>query len=211
MRSKNSLIATWQQHNLSDNLLSAFTTIPRELFVPNHLQHQAYADIPLPTLRNQSISQPSTIMMMLHALHVEDGHIVLEIGAGVGYQAALLGHLVGNEGIVVSAEIIPELVHVARENIVAVHLQNVHIYEADGSTGFPDIEEFDRIIITAACPLIPEPLIQQLKENGILVAPVGDLETQTMVKGIKRNGRLEVEFLGQFRFVPLRGKYGFEK
>ncbi|MAG72889.1 protein-L-isoaspartate O-methyltransferase [archaeon] len=210
MHSKQSLIATWQQHNVGENLLHAFANIPRELFVPANVRHQAYADIPLPTLRNQSISQPSTIMMMLHALDIKEGHTILEVGAGVGYQAALLGKLVGKEGIVISAEIIPELVHAAKRNIETCQLSNVHIYEADGSTGFPDVEEFDRIIITAACPLVPEPLIAQLKEGGILIAPVGDINTQTMVKGMKRNGRLEIEFMGQFKFVPLRGKFGFE-
>ena len=211
MGTKQELLDKWKEMHVDVNILAAFDFIPRENFVPISLRGEAYHDHPLPTLRNQSISQPTTIMIMLQALDLKEGEKVFEIGSGGGYQAALMSRIVGNSGKVITTEVIPELVNIARENITGLNLQNIQVEEADGSSGFLEEAPFDKVVITAACPSIPQPVIDQLKENGIVIAPVGDLESQTMVKGVKVNGKLELEFLGPFRFVPLQGKYGFEE
>jgi protein-L-isoaspartate(D-aspartate) O-methyltransferase len=211
MNAKQDLINQWRSMYIDEPILKAFKSIPRENFVPISFKAFAYDDHPLPTLRNQSISQPTTVMMMLQALEIKAGDKVLEIGAGGGYQAALLSKIVGRKGKVVTVEVIPELVQIARQNIKDIKIKNVHIEEGDGSTGFAEEGPYDRIIITAACPTIPQPVIDQLKNGGVIIAPVGDLESQTMVKGIKENGTLDLEFLGPFRFVPMRGKYGFQE
>ena len=211
MTTKQELLQQWEMMNIDEVLLQAFVDIPREEFVPLSFREQAYHDHPLPTLRQQSISQPTTIMMMLQALEIEKGEKIFEIGSGGGYQAALMSKIVGEEGKVISVEVIPELVQIARENLLKLGISNVRIEEFDGSGGFPEEAPFDRIVITAACPTIPQPVIDQLKERGVVVAPVGDMESQTMVKGVKENGKLELEFLGSFKFVPMRGKHGFKE
>ena len=205
------LVESWEELNINENILEAFLDIPREDFVPPQYQHLAYEDRPLPTIRKQSISQPSTIMVMLQALELKEGEKVFEIGAGVGYQAALLSKIVGEKGKVISTEVIPELVYIAKKNMEKINLDNVEINEADGSGGNIGEAPFDKIVITAACPNIPEPIIEQLKEGGIVVAPVGDLESQTLVKGIKVGGKLDLEFIGSFRFVPMKGMHGFSE
>ncbi len=201
----------WKSMGVDEALIDSFSKVPREQFIPRELKAHAYDDHPLPTIRNQSISQPSTIIIMLRALNLKLREKVLEVGAGAGYQAAIMGYMVGSKGKVVSMEVIPELVHFARQNIHDLRLSNVQIVEGDGAEGFLQEAPYDKIIITAACPSIPQPLIDQLKENGIVVAPVGDQTSQTMVKGTKIKGKLDLEFLGEFIFVPMKGKYGFEK
>lgn len=208
---KQDLVHYWRNKNIifDERVIAAFETIPREIFLPEELQEVAYHDHPLPTLREQSISQPTTIMIMLQALEVQEGDSVLEIGSGVGYQAALLSCLV-TTGSVVTMEIIPELIQASTIHLQQLGITNVSVIESDGSRGFPEKAPFDKIILTAACPTIPKPLLDQLKIGGTIIAPVGDVESQTMVKGIKKEKGLDLDFLGNFRFVPLRGKYGFK-
>ncbi len=192
--------------------LYAFEVIKREDFVPPALKGVAYDDIPLPILRGKTISQPTTVMMMTNALELEDGNKVFEVGTGSGYQSAIIATIVGPKGKVISAEVLPELVHFAKMNLMKARIKNVEVHEADGSRGWPSEAPFDRIILTAACKEFPKPLIEQLKVDGIIVGPVGDAHEQEMVKGIKReDGTLALEFLGQFLFSPLTGKYGFEE
>ncbi len=209
---KQHLIDFWRDKNIvsNENIFHAFQNIPREHFLPSPLKQFAYHDHPLPTMRDQSISQPTTIMIMLQALDPQPGHSVFEVGAGVGYQAALLSHIVGNSGKVITTDILPELIHTTRQNLQTINRTNVKVLESDGAAGYEDAAPYDRVIITCACSSIPQPLIDQLKDGGIIVAPVGDLEQQTMVKGTKRGFTLDLEFLGDFRFVPMRGKYGFK-
>ena len=206
---KAQLLEYWQHQHFDSKLLDVFTHIPRENFVPSHLKPLAYLDQPLPTARQQSISQPSTVMAMLQALDVQPGQSVFEVGAGAGYQAALLSLLVGKMGKVISLDVVPELITAAKDNLASLGLDNVIILEGDGAQGHHQLAPFDRIIITCACPTIPQPLIDQLSEGGIIVAPVGDLRSQMMVRGIKVNGKLDLDFLGTFMFVPMKGKYGF--
>jgi len=210
MMQKELLVRFWEEQGIHPKVIDAFLRIPREFFVSPELYKHAYDDIPLPTIRGQSISQPTTVMLMTQALDVQEGHHILEIGSGVGYQASILSKLVGN-GKVASTEIMPELVEVARKNVMTLGCSNVSIHETDGSRGLLPHAPFDRVMITAACPKIPEPIIEQTKEGGIIIAPVGDLHEQVMVKAIKVGQRLDLEFLGPFAFVPLQGKYGFER
>ncbi len=209
MTTKSQLINLWREKKVDEKLLDAFHQIPREHFIPHQLMEDAYEDHPLPTVRNQSISQPSTIIMMLQALEIEEGEKVLEVGAGAGYQAAIISKIIGDKGKLITIDIIPELIHMARENLNYLNITNVDVHETDGGEGFMEEAPFDRVIITAACPTIPQPIIDQLREGGVIVAPVGDLQSQTMVRGVKENGKIEIEFLGPFRFVPMRGKHGF--
>lgn len=209
---KEQLIAYWQERfHFTEAEIEAFRTVKREDFIPKELHHLAYQDIPLPILRGKTISQPTTVMIMTHALEVQPGDKVFEVGTGSGYQTALLAKLVGAKGKVISCEVIPELVHFARENIRKADILNVTIYEDDGSKGSLNEAPFDRIIITAASIEFPQELIAQLKESGSIVGPVGTKDEQEMVKGIKeKNQKLTLQFLGQFIFSPLYGKYGFE-
>jgi protein-L-isoaspartate(D-aspartate) O-methyltransferase len=192
--------------------LQAFEEIKREDFVPEVLKGVAYDDIPLPILRGKTISQPTTVMLMTHALELEEGNKVFEVGAGSGYQAAIIAKIVGSKGKVITTDVLPELVHFARENLARSGIKNVDVHEADGSRGFSSEAPFDRIIVTAACREFPKPLVEQLKVDGIILGPVGDAKEQEMVKGIKRkDGTLAYEFLGQFLFSPMAGKYGFDE
>lgn len=212
MEQKNQLMGFWKENfPFNDNELNAFREIKREDFIPREIKSQAYEDIPLPILRGKTISQPSTVMMMTHALELKPGEKVFEVGTGSGYQAAIIAKIVGAKGKMLSTEVVPELVAFARENIKKAGLKNIQIYEEDGSKGIKEEAPFDKIIITAACKEFPKELLAQLKPEGIIVGPVGDQNEQEMIRGRKdKNGKLELEFLGQFLFSPLYGKYGFE-
>lgn len=210
MTSKQELIHFWKDQGVDDYILEAFRQVPREQFVSPELLHHTYDDRPLPTMRGQSLSQPTTVMIMTQALQPELGDRILEVGAGVGYQAAILSKLAGPKGKVVTVEIIPELVQLTRKNLQILHCHNTTVLETDGSRGVPEEAPFDRVMITCACPTIPEPIIEQTKEGGVIVAPVGDKQEQMMVKATKIGNRLEFEFLGSFVFVPLQGKHGFQ-
>jgi len=202
---KELLIKSWK--NFDKSLIDAFLKIPRENFVLEGYSNQAYADYALPILGGQTISQPTTIMLMMHYLELKKGQKVLEIGSGSGYQTALLSKIVGSKGKIYSVEIIDELVKFARKNIKKLNIKNVEIVKGDGSLGLKDYAPYDRILVTAGCPSIPKTLIEQLKENGILIAPVGSLYCQSMIK-LKKNKKITKENLGEFRFVPLVGEKG---
>lgn len=210
--SKEDLVNVWRSARIADEkLIEAFLKVPRESFVPEELKEEAYMDTPLPIQYGKTISQPTTIIIMTSALDVREGQKILEIGTGSGYQAAILARMVGEKGRVVTLEVVPELVSLARENLKKAGVTNVDAIEDDGSQGHEKESPFDRIIVTAACPAMPEPLLRQLKPNGILVAPVGELRSQEMVKVRKLNSGFEKETLGEFMFLPLVGKHGFRE
>ncbi len=211
MSQKIELINFWKGNlGFREIELNAFRDVNRENFVPENLKSRAYEDIPLPLIRGKTISQPTTVMVMTHALELQPGEKVLELGTGSGYQAAIIAKIVGEKGKVISTEIIPELVSFAKQNLAKANIKNVEVHEEDGSKGIPN-EKFDKIIITAACKEFPKPLLDQLKPEGIMVGPVGNKYEQEMVRGIKdKNGKLQLEFLGPFLFTPMYGKYGFE-
>ena len=191
--------------------LKAFEEVRREDFIPEEIKDKAYDDHPLPILRGKTISQPTTVMMMTHALELKLGEKVFEVGAGSGYQSAIIAKIVGSKGKVVTAEVLPELVSFAKQNLAKAKIENVEIYEDDGSNGLEKEAPFDKIIITAACKEFPKPLLEQLKPEGIIVGPVGGKNEQEMIRGIKdKNNKLQLEFLGPFLFSPMYGKYGFE-
>lgn len=209
---KELLVAYWRErYEFTEAELEAFKATKREEFIPTEFQSFAYQDTALPILRGKTISQPTTVMLMTHALELKQGENVFEVGTGSGYQTALLAKIVGVNGKVISCEVIPELVSYARENLKKAGITNASVFEEDGSKGFLSEAPFDKIIITAASLEFPKQLIEQLNVGGIIVGPVGNKEEQEMVKGIKlNNGKLALEFLGQFLFSPLYGKYGFE-
>lgn len=202
----------WKENlGLKEIELKAFKDVNREDFIPENFKDRAYDDNPLPILRGKTISQPTTVMMMTHALELKPGEKVFEIGAGSGYQSAIIAKIVGEKGRVVTTEIVPELISFARQNLAKANIKNVEIYEDDGSNGMVKEAPFDKIIITAACKEFPKPLLEQLKPEGIIVGPVGNKHEQEMVRGTKdKNGKLGLEFLGPFLFSPMYGKYGFE-
>jgi len=212
MEQKIQLIDFWKQNfKFKEAELNAFREINRENFIVESLKNRAYEDVPLPLLRGKTISQPTTVMIMTSLLELQIGEKVLEVGAGSGYQSAIIAKIIGDKGKVITTEVVPELVHFARENLKKAKIGNVKVYEEDGSKGMKDEAPFDKIIITAACREFPKPLLEQLKPNGIIVGPVGSQQEQEMVKGIKdKDGHLRLEFLGQFLFTPMYGKYGFE-
>jgi len=212
MIQKIELIRFWKENfGFYENELMAFREIDRENFIPKNLKNVAYQDTPLPLIRGKTISQPTTVMIMTHALELKEGDKVFEVGTGSGYQAAIVAKLVGPKGKVISTEVVPELVQFAKENLKKSRIESVFVYEDDGANGMPSEAPFDKIIITAACKEFPRPLLEQLKPNGIIVGPMGNKFEQEMVKGVKdKNGHLELEFLGHFLFTPMYGKYGFE-
>lgn len=212
MPQKTELIKFWKENfGFRDIELGAFKEINREDFIPKELKNAAYQDVPLPLLRGKTISQPTTVMLMTHALELEPSEKVFEIGTGSGYQAAIIAKIIGPKGKVITTEVVPELVKFARQNLKKAKIDNVFVYEDDGSSGMPSEAPFDKIIITAACKEFPKPLLEQLRSEGIIIGPVGDKYEQEMVRGIKdKNGHLELEFLGPFLFTPMYGKYGFE-
>ena len=212
MPQKTELIKFWKENfGFQDVEIDAFKDVNREDFIPENIRDSAYHDAPLPLLRGKTISQPTTVMIMTHALELESGEKVFEVGTGSGYQAAIIAKIIGSNGKVITTEVVPELVSFARQNLKKAGIKNVLIYEEDGSKGMPSEAPFDKIIITAACKEFPKQLLEQLKPEGIIVGPVGNQYEQEMVRGVKdKTGHLELEFLGQFLFTPMYGKYGFE-
>lgn len=187
-------------------ILSAMSSVRREMFVPEHLRNMAYADSPLPIGNGQTISQPYIVAKMTELLKVEREDTVLEIGTGSGYQAAVLSRMCKR---VYSMERIRELRILSQENLKKAGINNVVLINGDGSIGLSQYAPFNRIIVTAASPSIPKILIDQLADNGIIVVPVGSMSEQTLQRGIKTGSGLEIEEFDACRFVPLLGKNGF--
>lgn len=188
-------------------VLAAMLEIPRHLFIPPPYDCSAYDDNPLPIGNGQTISQPYIVALMTELLHPESTDNVLEIGAGSGYQAAVLSLLVRR---LTTIERVAAVVDLARRNLKSLGIGNVTIIEGDGTLGYPAHAPYDGIIITAAAPVVPQPLIGQLAEGGTLVAPIGGREIQDLVVLHKEQGSCRQERYGGVRFVPLIGRYGWE-
>lgn len=190
-------------------VLDAMGTVPRHLFVREHLRTQSYGDHALPSEAAQTISQPYVVARMTELLDVSKEHSVLEIGTGTGYQTAILAQLAGR---VYSLERIGSLARQAITRIRDLGLQNVKIQTFDGTVGWGDESPFDRILITAGAPSVPEPLMEQLTVGGVLVVPEGDRERQRLVRYRKLRGgghrRQEGELVA---FVPLVGRFGWQE
>jgi len=186
-------------------LLDALRQVPREEFVSPDYGHEAYGDHPLPIEAGQTISQPYIVALMIEAARVGVGDRVLEVGAGSGYAAAVIGRIAGQ---VIAIERKPELVAVARERLVRLNYANVTIVEGDGTRGWPEGAPYDAILVAAAGSQVPQALIDQLAPGGRLVMPVGGaLWAQDLVKLTKLpDGQTKRESLGGVRFVPLIGE-----
>jgi protein-L-isoaspartate(D-aspartate) O-methyltransferase len=187
-------------------VLSAMKEIPRHLFVPSPYDKSAYEDCPLPIGNGQTISQPFIVALMTELLALKPGDSVLEIGTGCGYQAAILSAIVRQ---VTSIERIPQVAELARANLTTVGIKNVDVIVGDGTRGYPQKAPYEGIIITAATPTVPKPLIEQLAEGGRLVAPVGGRDIQELIRLIKKGTSITEEHHGGVRFVPLIGECGW--
>jgi protein-L-isoaspartate(D-aspartate) O-methyltransferase len=192
----------------SQKVLDAMASVPRHLFVPQEYAFEAYADEPLSIGQGQTISQPYIVAAMTEALALEGDERVLEIGAGSGYQAAVLSHLAKE---VIAVEIDPSLASEARKRLGDLGYQNIQIVLGDGSLGYPDLAPYPAILVAAGAPSVPPPLIEQLAEGGRLVIPVGAMNHQELVRFVKQKGRLAEETICGCRFVPLTGQYGWKE
>lgn len=183
-----------------NTLEQAFSTIKRTDFLPAGAHSLASVDAPLSIGHEQTNSQPSTVKAMLELLDVQPGHRVLDIGAGSGWSSALLGYLVGEQGEVTGVERIPELVSLARSANAKQNQPWVQIRQAEGGVlGAPEDAPFDRILVSAMADALPEQLVEQLGEGGVMVIPVAD----EMLR-VRRSGMdTKITRHGQFRFVPL--------
>jgi protein-L-isoaspartate(D-aspartate) O-methyltransferase len=188
-------------------VLTAMREIPRHHFIPPPYDRGAYDDCPLPIGNGQTISQPYIVALMTELLRPKPEGNLLEIGGGSGYQAAVLAALAKH---VTTIERIPAVADLAKRNLAALDICNVDIIVGDGTLGYPASAPYDGILITAATPKIPVPLIEQLAEGGRLVAPVGGREVQELVVLEKHDGRVTESFHGGVRFVPLIGEHGWE-
>jgi len=192
------------ERGISDrDVIRAMKTVPRHLFVPEKYRSSAYADHPLPIGEGQTISQPYIVAFMTEALRLNPGDTVLEIGTGSGYQAAVLAEMVKD---VYSIEIVESLAKRARRTLTELGYKNIHIRIEDGYKGWPEMAPFDAIIATCAPEKIPEPLVEQLKEGGRMIIPVGGAgAVQRLMVGVKTGGRLKTEEAMWVRFVPMVG------
>lgn len=181
-------------------VLAAMRTVPRELFVPEDVRPQAYEDHPLPIGFEQTISQPFIVGLMTALLDPKKNHRVLEIGTGSGYQAAILSRLVGE---LYSIEIVPALARSAAGTLRSLGFRNVTVREGDGYRGWPEKGPFDRIILTAAPPEIPQVLLDELRPGGRLVAPVGVGAQNLVVVRKSADGKTTTRSVLPVRFVPM--------
>jgi protein-L-isoaspartate(D-aspartate) O-methyltransferase len=191
-----------------ERVLEAMATIPRHLFVPVSDQMDAYADCPLPIGHRQTISQPYIVALMTELMKLCGDETVLEIGTGSGYQAAILAHLARK---VFSVERIPELAHEAAQRLENLGVSNVSVVESDGTIGLPEEAPFDGILVTAAGPTVPPPLLEQLAEGGRLVIPVGSRMGQMLEVWHRTQGETQRQAIAPVAFVPLVGEHGWDE
>jgi protein-L-isoaspartate(D-aspartate) O-methyltransferase len=190
-------------------VLAAMRWAPREWFLPPQLAGDAYSDGPLPIGNGQTISQPYVVALMTERLEPRRTHNILEIGTGSGYQTAILAHL-ASSGRIFTIERLPDLLVEAEERFRRLGLTNIETRLGDGAAGWPEAAPFDRIIVGAAAPRIPEPLAAQLAPGGLLVIPVGDLASQDLVILEREpSGALRQGNAGGVRFVPLISRLAF--
>jgi protein-L-isoaspartate(D-aspartate) O-methyltransferase len=188
-------------------VLDAFRKIPRHKFVPEKVRDSAYDDCALPLGEGQTISQPYMVAVMTQELGLSGGEKVLEVGTGSGYQAAILGELCKK---VFSVERIESLSQRAEKILKEEGYTNVEMVVGDGTEGFTPAAPYDAIIVTAGCPEIPPPLIEQLKDGGRLVIPLGDVYQQILTTITKKGSKLQSKESVPCIFVPLVGKFGWK-
>jgi protein-L-isoaspartate(D-aspartate) O-methyltransferase len=198
-----------QRRGISDaSVLAAMNKVPRHEFVSAEFRKRAYEDAPLPIGDGQTISQPYMVAAMTAALRLTGTERVLEIGAGCGYQAAVLASLARD---VITIEYRPELATDAAERLAQLGYANVHVHCGDGTLGLPELAPFNAILVAAGAPAPPAPLLRQLADGGRMVVPVGSLENQELqlIEGSRDTFRKSV--LDTCRFVPLIGAHGWKE
>jgi protein-L-isoaspartate(D-aspartate) O-methyltransferase len=189
-------------------VLATMARIPRDWFLPPNLQRRAYDDTPLPIGNGQTISQPYIVALMTAALAPQRRDRVLEIGTGSGYQTAILAHLVA-AGRVYTIERLPDLLVEAEERFRRLGLTNIETRLGDGASGWPEAAPFDGIVVTAAAPSAPAPLLKQLAPGGRMIIPIGDLGVQELVIYERTAAGLEERRAGSVCFVPLISRFAF--
>jgi protein-L-isoaspartate(D-aspartate) O-methyltransferase len=203
----------------SSNVIRALRQVPREPFLPGIVKASAASDCPLPIGSGQTASAPHMVSIMDEALELEVGHKVLEVGGGSGWHAATIAEIIAPSdapkdewGHVYTIERIAELASFAKQNITQTGYEDrVTVIHQDGTLGYPEEAPYDRILVAAAGPEVPKPLVEQLKNGGILLVPVGGAQFyQKLVRVRKKDGKTVEENLGGVAFVPLIGKHGFE-
>lgn len=190
------------------NVLKVMAEIPRHQFIPATIISQAYADGPLPVGLGQTISQPYIVALMTQQLKLKPSFEVLEVGTGSGYQAAVLARLVKR---VYTIERFSQLSESAQAVLGRLGFNNIEFYVGDGSCGWPEQKEFDRIMVTAAVPKIPQPLLEQLVTGGLIIAPVGSGSVQRLILCEKKLVGCTEKAVCDVRFVKLIGEYGFKE
>ena len=204
----------------SPKVIDAMRAVPRTKFLSPDSRSYDAVDTPLPIGFGQTISAPHMVSIMNEALQLEVGHKILEIGAGSGWHAATIAEIIAPKeaprsewGHVYTVEIVQGLAEISRKNIMNTgYGDRITMIYADGSKGYPEKAPYDRVLVTAAAPNVPEPLIDQLKPNGIMLIPVGSVSLfQNLIKINKgTNGKIKQENLGGVAFVPLTGEYGHQ-
>jgi protein-L-isoaspartate(D-aspartate) O-methyltransferase len=193
--------------NIQDKrVLDVFSKIERHRFIPEYAREGAYGDFPISIGEGQTISQPYIVALMTECLQLQGEEKVLEIGTGSGYQTAILAELAGE---VYSIERIENLAINAQNILNQLGYKNIFIKTGDGTLGWSQEAPFDRIIITAAAPRLPLPLVDQLKEGGIMAVPLGETFSQVLTIVAKKNGKLNQEQVCACVFVPLVGRHGW--
>lgn len=199
-----------EHYKISDErVLQAMREVPRHFFVPDALKAQAYKDNALPIAAKQTISQPFIVARMTELLELNNQSKVLEIGAGSGYQTAILSKLVYK---VYAIERVPQLAQEAHERFQKLGIKNVNLRCGDGSLGWETFAPFDGILVAAGGPVMPEPLLYQLKIGGRLVIPIGeDQQSQRLIRATRTTeGNFQIEDFGACSFVPLIGEHGWK-
>jgi len=199
-----------QGRGLSDpRLLDAFRQVPRHLFVPRGSRVWAYDDRPLPIGFGQTISQPYIVALMTELAEIQGTERVLEIGTGSGYQAAILACLAAE---VHTVEIVPELARLAAHRLARLRCANIHVHQSDGSVGWSPTAPYVVILVTAAAPSVPGPLLEQLADGGRMVIPVEQGDGYQMLTVVhRRDGKTSEKAIAPVAFVPLRGRYGWRQ
>ena len=189
-------------------LEKAFLEVEREKFVPAMMKKYAYFDTPLEIGNGQTISAPHMVAIMCEALDIKKGQSILEIGAGSGYHADIVSKIIGDKGHIYTVERFPSLAERAKKNLENAGIKNVIVETGDGSEGLPQHAPYERIYVTCASPEIPKPLMEQLKDPGKMLVPVGRLICNLELIE-KKGNKVTSKYICGCSFVPLIGKYGF--
>jgi len=189
-----------------ERLISAIRSVPRHLFVLDDYRKFAYSDSPLSIGFGQTISQPYIVALMISELHLNGTEKVLEVGTGCGYQAAILANMAEK---IITMELIPELAERASQTLKLLGLMKVQVITGDGSVGWPTGAPYDAIVVSAAAPKVPDPLLEQLGKSGRLILPVGEWGMQQLEIWTRTNTEISRDVSIPVAFVPLRGKHGW--